>query len=196
MKVLTSIAAFVIIALTRVGGDQRKNWRGIVPLHSTRVDVERLLGQPPPPPADGSWLYTPNPNIPLYFLADENVRIGYMTSELAARMRCSAIPVDTVIWIEVSLKKHPPLRDLGIDESKFLISDPSNPPNMGFTAYVDLAPGIYICTADGEVNTLGYYGDATDRQVCPELNRDPKQFCTILIDFSNKKERPKKAKDD
>lgn len=36
----------LIIALLAAGTAQAKEWRGIIPLHSTRGDVERLLGRP------------------------------------------------------------------------------------------------------------------------------------------------------
>jgi hypothetical protein len=75
-----------------------------------------------------------------------------MTDARAEQMSCSAVPIDTVIFVHVSLKKHPPLADLGIDVSNFEAFDPSTPPNIGFKAYVDTEDGMYICTLDGKVN--------------------------------------------
>jgi hypothetical protein len=195
MRTLTALALF-LIALTRGIGDQAKGWRGIVPLHSTRADVERLLGPPPPPPNDGTRLYTPDPDTPLYFLEDEEVGIGYMTEARAERMKCSAVPLDTVLSISVMLKKHPLLSDLGIDESRFETFDPSDPPNIGFKAYVDTVEGTYICTQDGKVNRIGYYGNAKDRQDCPALNKDAKEFCHVLVDFLDSPPKPGKPKSD
>ena len=43
MKRTLFIAAFVVVAAVSTDA---KDWRGIVPLHSTRADVERLLGPP------------------------------------------------------------------------------------------------------------------------------------------------------
>jgi len=174
----------VLLSSGPLGGtDQRKNWRGIVPLHSTRADVERILGPPPPPLKDGTRIYTPDPDMPTYRLDNEEVTIGYMSRALAERMSCPSVPLDTVLSINVSPKNHPPLSELGIDESKFEIFDPSSPPNIGFKAYVDVVNGMYICTIRGRVKDLGYYGNAKDREVCPELNVDPKGFCRILVDF-------------
>lgn len=190
-----SLSLILCLALTQPSTDQPKNWKGIIPLHSTRADVERLLGPPPPPPKDGTRLYTPDPNSPLYFFQDENVQISYMTEALAERMHCSAVPIGTVTWIHVSLKKHPPLSELGIDEGKFETFDPSTPPNIGFKAYVDVVDGMYVCTAGGKVNEFGYYGDASDRQVCPELNRDLKQFCSILVDFYDSRSKSDKLRE-
>jgi hypothetical protein len=191
MRGLASIILFLTLVPIQ-GATERKGWRGIVPLHSTRADVEQLLGPPPPPPKDGTWLYTPNPDMPLYFFDDEDVRIGYMTDAFAERMSCSAYPNDTVIGVVVYLKKQPLLSDLRIDESKFETFDPSTPQNIGYKAFVNTTDGTYICTAGGKVNELGYYGDARDRQICPALDREPKQFCHVLVDFY----KSKKSKND
>jgi len=182
MKGLVLIGVFLSLGLLQ-GTDERKNWRGIVPLQSTRADVERILGPPPPPLNDGTRIGTPDPDMPTYRLDDEEVAIGYMGRASAERMSCPSVPLDTVMSIHVSPKNHPPLSELGIDESKFEIFDPSSPPNIGFKAYVDAVDGMYICTVRGRVKDLGYYGSAKDREACPELNVDPKDFCRILVDF-------------
>jgi len=194
MRRLASIAVLLLFVLTGATRQRPRGWRDIVPLHSTRADVERLLGPPPPPPEDGTRLYTPNPDIPLYFLEDVDVGIGYMTDRRAERMNCSAVPIDTVLAVAVTAKKPFPLDDLGIDEKRFETFDPSTPPGIGFKAYIDVIDGMYICTAGGEVRNYGYYGDARDRQVCPALNRDPKQFCQILVDFGHPTKKPAKPK--
>ncbi|HKF54825.1 MAG TPA: hypothetical protein VKJ45_05265 [Blastocatellia bacterium] len=194
MTRLAPIPLVLFFVLTGATREQPRGWRDIIPLHSTRADVERLLGPPPPPPEDGSMLYTPNPDIPLYFLEDEEVRIGYMTDSRAERRGCSAVPIDTVLWVAVTAKKPFPLAALGIDENRFETFDPSTPSGIGFKAYVDVIDGMYICTAGGEVRDYGYYGDATDRQVCPALNQDPKQFCQILVDFGHPPKKPAKPK--
>lgn len=55
-RVLGCLCAALFLSVT----SDAKDWRGIVPLHSTRADVENLLGEPPPPPKDGSRVYTLN----------------------------------------------------------------------------------------------------------------------------------------
>jgi hypothetical protein len=189
MRRLVSIAVLLFFVLTGATHQQPKGWRGIVPLHSTRADVERLLGPPPPPPKDGTRLYTPDPDTPLYFLEDEDVQIGYMTERRAEEMNCSAVPIDTVLAVAVTAKKPFPLGALGIDENRFETFDPSTPSGIGFKAYVDVIDGMYICTAGGEVRDYGYYGEANGRQICPARNLDPKQFCQILVDFANPRKK-------
>jgi hypothetical protein len=191
--------AMLFLAGLEIGAvNQGKNWRAIVPFHSTRTDVERLLGPPSAPPKDGTILYTPNPDIPLYFLEDEDVRIAYMTDRLAQRMSCSAVAVDTVTCVSVEYfrgsRRQLMLDEMGIDETKFETFDPSTPPNLGFKAYVNMEDGIYICTLNGRINKLVYFGNKTDRQACPGLTGDPKQFCNILVDLYNRQDKTDKSK--
>jgi len=64
------------------------------------------------------------------------------------------IPIDTVLFIQVTFKKKPELSEFQIDDKKFITFDPSEPPNIGFKAYVDDEEGIryegrpqYLCIA-------------------------------------------------
>ena len=83
---------------------QAKGWRGIVPLHSTRTDVQRLLNA------------TSNPEcVPLfctYYLADMNVQFDYSLGD--CKLGGWDVPLDTVVGITVHLKSRPQLADLGI----------------------------------------------------------------------------------
>ena len=80
-----------------------KEWRGIVPLHSTRADVERLLGRP-------------NAKYERYDIENEEAQIFY------SKGRCLNgwdVPLDTVIEISVSFKQSRTLSDLKVDLSKY-----------------------------------------------------------------------------
>src|SRR5687768_16252810 len=48
MNFMRLIIACPLIALLLVPSSFTKEWRGIIPLRSTRADVERLLGPPEP----------------------------------------------------------------------------------------------------------------------------------------------------
>lgn len=184
-----------MIGLPHGASYQDQQWRNIVPLHSTKVDVEKLLGPPPPRPRNSTRLYTPGPASSWYLFENEDVRVVYMTDELAERTHCSSFPVDTVIGIRIYLKKHPTLSDLGIDEKKFITRDSSEPPNLGFRAYIDNENGIAICTRDGKVTDIAYSGSARDRQVCPGFSGIDKS-CTVLVGYSQSKSDPNRAGDE
>ena len=65
MGITTTIAACICGVLTAASLVQQAGWRGIVPLHSTRLDVERLIGSPMRP---GGITYD---------LQTERVNVGY-----------------------------------------------------------------------------------------------------------------------
>ena len=184
MKATIGILLSVPILLILPSISQAKEWRGLVPLHSTRKDVEQLLGPPPPPPKDGTRIYTPSELRSIYFLDEGEVYVAYAREEWLERIKCSdLIPLDTVISIQITFKKKAELSDFQIDEKEFITFDPSEPPNIGFKALVDDDQGIAICTHDGKVDDITYYANARDREVCPAVGSDPKQFCRILVDF-------------
>src|SRR5947209_7922722 len=87
---------------------QAKEWRGIVPLQSTRADVERLIGS------------STKPKVPVYELKNESVYIEYAVGPCQeGDTQGWNVPPDTVIYIKVSPKKEIQFADLKIDESNY-----------------------------------------------------------------------------
>lgn len=85
-----------------------KGWRGIVPLLSTRADVERLLG----PGANECKCG--------YYLEDLNVFFYYSSGNCKSGGSGGwDVPPDTVLRIVVYRKPTPRLSDLQIDERTF-----------------------------------------------------------------------------
>jgi hypothetical protein len=185
LRILLSI--FILLLLSSIS--EAKEWRGLVPLQSTRKDVEKLLGPPPPPPSDGTMIYTLGDARSFYFTDEGRVLISYATREFLERVRCiDSVPTDAVAFIQVTCKVKPSLSELQIEETRFITFDPSEPPNIGFKAYVNDDDGIAICTQDGKVNEITYYATAKAGQVCG-LHYDGKGYCRILVDFFNRDER-------
>ena len=81
-----------------------KGWRGIVPLHSTRSDVEKLLG-----PAPG-WNYD---------LEKETVHFEYQTPERECGNKRALfnVPVNTVLGIIVVPKERKSIVEYGLDST-------------------------------------------------------------------------------
>src|SRR5262245_38538232 len=77
MKAIVSIFVFIFIVFSASATSVAKEWRGITPLHSTREDVERLLGPPPPPPTDGTMIYKLSKTRSIYFLEEGEVYIVF-----------------------------------------------------------------------------------------------------------------------
>jgi hypothetical protein len=99
-----AICCVSIILLTSITASARV-WRGIVPLQSTRQDVERLLGVP-----SGDY----------YDLKNEIVYIDFSTGTCPGAGPASyKVPADTVTRIMVITKSEPLLDSLGVDISKY-----------------------------------------------------------------------------
>jgi hypothetical protein len=195
MKALASVFALIFIVLSVSITSRAKEWRGITPLHSTREDVERLLGPPPPPPTDGTMIYKHSKARSIYFLEEGKVYIVFEEKEVSAAASCiGAVPAGTVLLIEITPKKAMELRDLQIDESRFRKFDPSEPPNIGFMAYANDDEGISIRTQDGKVQQINYYAAAKDASLCPSYYSGPKRFCGLIVDFIRPDETRKDKK--
>jgi hypothetical protein len=113
---LRSTALFVFLlfsTLLTVAGAEAKGWRGIVPLHSTRADVERLLGPPTEKLSDYSVLYR---------TGTETVIINYargLPCGIGEKYGQWRVPRDTVESILITPKMGSPLSKLSIDESNY-----------------------------------------------------------------------------
>jgi hypothetical protein len=150
---------FFLSCLFLVGESQAKSWRGIVPLKSTRADVERLLGKPDSRGryqfADerGSIRYRENPCIGAYQpLAEDNCEC--------------MVSMETVVSIFVTLEVTRTFSSLHLDKTKYQ----RRPFNAGplFVDYINWDEGV-IYTVDESSDDLihiEYVPSATD---CKEM---------------------------
>ena len=101
IKCLLVIAALIAICSGVALG---KGWRGIVPLHSTRSDVEKLLGPVP------GWNY---------YLENETVHFEYQTPERECGKESALwnVPLNTVLAILVVPKERKSIAEYGIDST-------------------------------------------------------------------------------
>jgi len=89
-----------------------KMWRGITPLHSTRADVERLIG---PPTSPGGFDYA---------LKDEHVFILYSGKGCEKGKKGGwSVPPDTVLSIMVASRKEQKISDLKLNTLETKIID-------------------------------------------------------------------------
>lgn len=111
-----SIAPFIFFlfsTLLAVPGAEAKGWRGIVPLHSTRAEVERLLGPPTEQHSEHSVLYrTENETLIINYARGLPCGIGEKYSQWR-------VPRGTVESIFITPNKGSPLSQLRIDESNY-----------------------------------------------------------------------------
>lgn len=89
------------------------DWRGLSPIKSTRMDVERTLG-PPAEKVDNEQMtyYFPDVVVYLYFTSNPKCRqkLPYTSWDVTS---------DTLTGIDISLRHPPSVEETGIDLTKF-----------------------------------------------------------------------------
>ena len=155
MKIaVTMICSLLTLPFFQTNGGSR-GWRGIMSMHSTRSDVERLIGS-----GINNYFVT------RYYLENENVLFHYSTGDCKSGKGVWNVPVDTVIWITVHQKPNPQLSDLKIDESKFQKSQRGH--IIGEEFYEN-EQGLTLMVYEGRVQTFLYGPSAKEKNLrCPQ----------------------------
>jgi hypothetical protein len=94
-----------MLAITSI---HAKEWRGLVPLHSTRADIERIPNIQLPNRYDAE--------VGFYKLEQESIVVRYITGKCIEGWN---IPQNTILWINITPKQPLKLSDLNLDISKF-----------------------------------------------------------------------------
>ena len=154
---------------------QSKGWRGIVPLHSTRSQVEQLLGPPTEQSSPYSVVYkTPSETIEIDYANGRPCGIGEKYSPwLVAR--------NTVTSIYISPYTDSPLSQLSIDESrykKFIVG------HLSETQYVNVREGEALTIGfDNSVRSITYFPATDDSHLkCPGLPKADLTNCEYIRD--------------
>ena len=153
------IALFAVSLIVSPGVASGKEWRGIVPLKSTRADVERLLGPPKLTSYSGAY----------YSLAKEIVVVEYQPTA------CNEdrfglgwnVPVGTVVGIGVIPKgTHRP------QEYQLASGSRIEDRGAGFMYYGDSSAGLGVETYKDRVTLVEYYPELAQEQLrCPRLEK-------------------------
>lgn len=121
--------------LTENGSPQTAGWRGIVPLRSTRGDVERLIGKP-------------NIEYGLYDIANERVRISYSGDPCSEGLQGAyKVPRDTVVSIDVTPQNTVRLADLRLDPGKYQRT--AGRPERDHSLYRNEEEGVTYLVSEG-----------------------------------------------
>jgi hypothetical protein len=149
----------LLSCLLLVGESQAKSWRGIVPLKSTRADVERLLGK--------------EDRFGRYQFSDERGSIDYRENPCVGAYRplekdnCECmVSKDTVVSIFVTLEVSKTFSSLHLDKTKYQ----RRPANAGpaYVDYINLDEGVIytVDESDDDLRAINYLVASAD---CKEL---------------------------
>lgn len=169
-----TVVSFVVGLLILLGGNSARaqGWRSIVPLHSTRADVERLLG----PPTESSGKFSV-----WYKLTDESVNIRYsegLPCGIGEKYSQWRVPENTVVSVYVTLRPVP-LSHLGIDTTKYKKRSGGHLPEDIY--YISGEDGMSIRVLQGEVQDINYYPASADVALaCPGVRTSSEPDCEGL----------------
>lgn len=153
------ILQILLVAVMSSSGSAESGWNGIVPLHSTRAEVELLLG-PPVKPCQGGCRYANDKRSVFVFYSGEPCE-----KEDQNRWR---VPPNTVVGLIVHNFKKPRLSHLKLDPRKF--TKTLDPELQGYFRYTNEQEGVtYEVSARGVVLSVEYFPSLKDQDIwCPE----------------------------
>jgi len=164
MNIKTTLTCFFVM-LVWADLSCARSWRGITPLHSTRSDVERLLG-----PSEG-----PKENIAHFKFEDKTITVMYASGPPCGNDAFNSwqVPKGTVLSITVGGKKLR-LKDLKLDQSKYKEKRDGHLPD--FSYYVNTEEGLeFQVFRNEEVQSTTYFPASADNHLrCPESTKPDK----------------------
>ena len=147
------VCAILFVVFGCVTGANATGWRGIVPLHSTRSDVERLLGAP-----TGECKC-------FYETGSESIKVEYAKAPCVGYPSGWNVSQDTVLTIAVRSARPRAFSDLALTLDGFYKAADDTLTRY----YSNRAEGIeYAVSAQGVVNSVSYIPSSNDAHLrCP-----------------------------
>ena len=140
--------------LTVASLSNAKEWHGIVPLHSTRADVERLLGPSTDPTKEHASIHKTKNEVVLVVYAS-----GPPCGTDARSMW--QVPRGTVVSLTVASRREQQVTDLPIDITSYEKIEDGHLP--GITRYISEEEGISIEVDKDKVTDISYFASAKDK---------------------------------
>ena len=145
---IKSLLTILFIACTLSQSEPEKGWRGIIPLVTTRADVEKLLGGPMP--GEQGYVLT-------YDTKDERVTIWYAGAKPSTLEPCKwNVPLDTVIRFIIALKIKKPLSEAKLDLAKYKRTVELDAPKFIYYSKEDKSLILETELEDGVERILSY----------------------------------------
>jgi hypothetical protein len=171
MRTIFKVLGWVSVILGLASSAQAKDWRGIVPMRSSRVDVVRLHGQ------------CANPELRCQFGSEDGeVYIIFSSRDEYVDDCVKQLPLGVVMHIQVTPKTGLRLSDLEVDMKRFRKFESSSPPGIGYEGYLDEEEGIIYDTYKGGIVQIEYIADKKDKRLCPTYYEKPEMFVSKIVD--------------
>jgi hypothetical protein len=152
---------------------EAQGWRGIVPLHSTKADVNRVLGTS----ADANEVRS------VYQLEHEEVYIVFSGKQFCDP-EVTKIPAGTVLLVQITPRGKLTLGDIELDRKNLREFRPSSE-DSNWQGFIDDEHGIMIRSFKGNIDKIFYIATAKDRMICANYYSKPEEFARIVIHFNS-----------
>ena len=151
MKIFLALMGHLVFLVSSSVVAKAQGWNGIEPLHSSRADVERILGNPSDHTAQTSVFYNRR---------EAAVVIDYTSESGCLKGQGWQVPKGTVLEIIISPKTTVTLSELHLDERNYKRTD--NPNRPATATYVNEQNGQRIDVFEGQVTSIRYFPAAKD----------------------------------
>lgn len=143
LKIFFYCLLICFVFLTNISNIRaQEGWRGIIPLVSTRDEVEKKIGKP-------------NEN-GFYEFDEGRVFITYVEVNCDKIIRCDClVPFGTVQHIRISIYYDLSVEDLGLNSKKYKKTRNTHTPDV--YTYSNHKTGIVYSVQDGMVDSISYY---------------------------------------
>ena len=173
MRVFVAILLLLWLSTALSVPAQTKGWRGIVPLRSTRADVERVLGPPVQKISEYSVFHrTSTETVMIQYAQGLPCGIGQKYSQWR-------VPRDTVESLLVTPTQTLHISDLGIDESRYEKREGGHLSQDVY--YINEQAGESLRVFMNEVREMSYFPGTLAKDLkCPGLASRPDVKCQGL----------------
>jgi WG repeat protein/PKD domain-containing protein len=161
----------ILITILLLSGSETsyaKEWRGIVPLRSTRSDVVRLLNQ-----------CSDQIEACRFTLETENVHILFSGGLAAAYHECAKrLPPETVMFVAVEPQVNLKLDDLHLDKRTLQSFNPAEPVKGKLKGYFS-TDGLVTSLFKDTILQIFYIAGESDKGVCADYYVQPQSFVAV-----------------
>lgn len=146
---VSSLFLIVLLLVFLRSSAQERGWNGILPLHSTRADVERRFG------------LSDDPCRCLYRTVKEMVSVEYARAPCEGPPYGWNVPINTVLEVVVHPKIKLALTELGLDENMYVKSRDVDDPVTVY--YTSVQKGVKYSVQNGEVTSITYVPSSNEK---------------------------------
>lgn len=169
-SMLPKLAFTTLVFLLSANSAFAREWRGVVPLHSTRADVMRLFNQ-----------CSDQKEACRFTVGTEAVHILFSGGLSAEHRDCmNALPPETVMFIEVEPREKLKLRDLHLDKRHLKHFNASDPAVNGYKGYCS-DDGLLVSLFKNRILQIVYIPVEAELQRCSSFYAQAESFVKVVL---------------